>query len=140
MSFDINWDQLVGDGSINESIKQFLDKQFSNLELPSYINNLSVSNFSLGTNPPEITIRHIGDPFDEFYEDEDEEGDDLGKNDLINHGLVYKDFDVDDHSESESESDEEDKDLSDVEDRDIRSNTTMGVPEISIEKMEMVAV
>ncbi|KAK6458435.1 mitochondrial distribution and morphology protein 12 [Scheffersomyces xylosifermentans] len=72
MSFDINWDQLVADNAINESIKDFLDHQFQNISLPSYISNLSVTNFSLGEIPPEITIRHIGDPFDEFYEDEAE--------------------------------------------------------------------
>lgn len=72
MSFEINWDQLVGDGTINESIKEFLDSQFRGLLLPSYINDLSVKDFSLGSVPPEITIRHIGDPFDEFYREEDE--------------------------------------------------------------------
>ncbi|KAL7663183.1 Mitochondrial distribution and morphology protein 12 [[Candida] zeylanoides] len=76
MSFDINWDQLVADGSINESIKGFLDAQFGSLELPAFISGLSVTDFSLGTKPPEITIRHIGDPFDEFYGgDAAEEGD-----------------------------------------------------------------
>lgn len=72
MSFDINWSQLVSDGTINESIKGFLDEQFQNLSLPSYIDNLSVTDFNLGNIAPEITIRHIGDPFDEFYEKDDD--------------------------------------------------------------------
>lgn len=70
MSFDINWSELVSDESLNESIKEFLDNQFQSISLPSFIDNLSVSDFSLGNSPPEITIRHIGDPFDDFYEDE----------------------------------------------------------------------
>ncbi|KAK7679273.1 hypothetical protein QCA50_017660 [Cerrena zonata] len=80
MSFDINWDNLVSDNAINESIKEFLDSQFQNLSLPSYIADLSVTNFTLGNTPPDITIRHISDPFDEFYENEDEEDQLLGKN------------------------------------------------------------
>lgn len=79
MSFDINWDNLVSDNAINESIKEFLDSQFQNLSLPSYIADLSVTNFTLGNTPPDITIRHISDPFDEFYENEDEEDHLLGK-------------------------------------------------------------
>lgn len=80
MSFDINWTELVADGAINESIKEFLDNQFQNLSLPSYIDNLKVSDFTLGNAPPEITIRHIGDPFEEFYEEEGEEDEKDRKN------------------------------------------------------------
>ncbi|RCK65522.1 Mitochondrial distribution and morphology protein 12 [Candida viswanathii] len=69
MSFDINWENLTVDNTINAAIQDFLDEQFKKLSLPSYISNLSVTDFQLGEIPPEITIRHIGDPFDEFYED-----------------------------------------------------------------------
>uniref|UniRef100_A0A0L0NS77 Mitochondrial distribution and morphology protein 12 n=1 Tax=Candidozyma auris TaxID=498019 RepID=A0A0L0NS77_CANAR len=69
MSFDINWDKLVADNSLNESIREFLDIQLNQLLLPPYIDNLTVTKFSLGTKAPEITIRHVGDPFDEFYEE-----------------------------------------------------------------------
>lgn len=72
MSFDINWSQLVDDGSINQSIKDFLADQFLSLTLPSYIDNLTVSDFLLGDKAPEITIRDIGETFEEFYEDEDD--------------------------------------------------------------------
>lgn len=73
MSFDINWEKLVEDNTLNESIKGFLDRQFRGLSLPSYIDNLSVTAFSLGKTPPSISIRHIGDPFDEFYEEESQD-------------------------------------------------------------------
>lgn len=72
MSFDINWDKLVEDNSINESIREFLDTQLNQLLLPSYIDNLTVTEFSLGSKAPELTIRHVGDPFDEFYEEGDD--------------------------------------------------------------------
>lgn len=75
MSFDINWEKLVEDDSITRSIRDFLDEQFKSISLPSFIDNLSVTDFSLGLRPPEVTIRHIGDPFDDFY---DEDGDDIG--------------------------------------------------------------
>lgn len=71
MSFDINWSQLVEDESINNSIKEFLASQFLSVSLPSYIDNLTVSDFLLGDEAPEIIIRDIGDTFDDFYEDED---------------------------------------------------------------------
>ncbi|KAK6465917.1 mitochondrial distribution and morphology protein 12 [Scheffersomyces coipomensis] len=73
MSFDINWDRLNLDDSINNAIKEFLDHQFRSISLPSYISDLSVNNFSLGDISPEVNIRHIGDPFDEFYKDEEDE-------------------------------------------------------------------
>lgn len=73
MSFEINWEQLISDNIINDSIQEFLDYQFQNISLPLYINDLSVTNFSLGDQPPEVIVRHIGDPFDDFYEEEGEE-------------------------------------------------------------------
>ena len=73
MSIDIDWLELSADGSLNEFLRTFLDNQLKSISLPSYIDNLSVANFSLGSTPPEMTIRHIGNPFDEFYEEEDQE-------------------------------------------------------------------
>lgn len=80
MSFEINWDQLISDNVINDSIKEFLHHQFLNISLPLYINNLSVTNFSLGDQAPEVIVRHIGDPFDDFYEEEGDEKDDTREN------------------------------------------------------------
>lgn len=77
MSFDINWENLVADGSLNDTIREFLDSQFQSITLPSFIDNLSVTKFDLGNCAPEIIIRHIGDPFDDFYEDSEEEGENV---------------------------------------------------------------
>lgn len=73
MSLDINWDKVILDQEFTRLIRDFLDSQFKLIDLPPYIANLAVTSFSLGTTPPELTIRHIGDPFDAFYEDEDSE-------------------------------------------------------------------
>jgi distribution and morphology protein 12 len=68
MSIDINWQNLTDDLSIAHNVLQLLNDQFANLELPDFLQNLKAIGFSLGTIPPEITIRHIGDPFPEFVE------------------------------------------------------------------------
>lgn len=107
MSFDINWSDLVSDESLNESIKEFLDNQFQNISLPSFIDNLSVSDFSLGNSPPEITIRHIGDPFDDFYEAEGEDDEKEKKNVYMQQGVSR-----DSNSSDEDDDDEYDGDRS----------------------------
>lgn len=75
MSFQINWDQLATDSDLKEKIRLFLHDELNSISLPSFIDNLTVTDFSLGDSAPEITIRHIGDPFEEFYGDhsDDEE-------------------------------------------------------------------
>lgn len=74
MSVEIDWDRLLEDSeNLSESMRSFLDTQFQKLPLPPYIKSLSVTSFSFGTIPPEITIKHITDPFPEFYTSEDDE-------------------------------------------------------------------
>lgn len=68
MSFEIDWDKL-SDDTINNGIKEFLDEQFQSIDLPSFISGLKVTEFNLGTKPPDIIIRHISNPFDEFYDE-----------------------------------------------------------------------
>lgn len=99
MSFDINWTNLVSDDTINDVIKEFLDQQFQSLSLPSFINNLSVTDFSLGSQPPDITIRHIGDPFDEFYKEENESDDPVTLVPLERQGSDFTNDDDDDSSD-----------------------------------------
>lgn len=106
MSFDINWSELVSDDSLNEAIKEFLDNQFQSISLPSFIDNLSVTDFSLGNSPPEVTIRHIGDPFDEFYEDEGDDDERERKNVYTQQGVPG------DSNSSDEEDDEYDGDRS----------------------------
>lgn len=67
MSFDFNWENITSDEKISSNIKEFLNEQFSSIELPSFIDELVVTDFSLGNIPPEVTIRFVGNPFEEFY-------------------------------------------------------------------------
>lgn len=69
MSFQINWENLSTDPDLKERIRLFLHEELNSISLPSFIDNLTVTDFSLGDAAPEITIRHIGDPFEEFYGD-----------------------------------------------------------------------
>lgn len=75
MSFDIDWDKIRNDGSINQSIQDFLNDQLSSTELPKYIKNLKVLNFDIGDEPPLIELKQISDPLPAFYESSDEEPD-----------------------------------------------------------------
>ncbi|KAA8900530.1 hypothetical protein TRICI_006199 [Trichomonascus ciferrii] len=71
MSIEIDWNRLLEDSDeLSESIRSFLDDQFQKLPLPPYIKSLAVTSFSLGTVPPNITIKHISDPFPEFYSED----------------------------------------------------------------------
>lgn len=73
MSIQIDWQRLIEDAEVVENrLKEFLDEQFQRIDLPPFIQSLSVSSFKLGGIPPEITIRHISDPFPEFYEEEED--------------------------------------------------------------------
>lgn len=70
MSINIDWDKILEDEvGLSEKIREFLDTQFSKLQLPEYIQSLSVTKFKLGTVAPEITLKNITDPFPEFYEE-----------------------------------------------------------------------
>ncbi|SGZ55475.1 CIC11C00000001128 [Sungouiella intermedia] len=69
MSFDIDWEKVIEDESINQGLEEILNEQLKKVTLPSFIDKLTVTSFSLGKIPPEITIRHIDNPFEEFYHD-----------------------------------------------------------------------
>lgn len=68
MSVFIDWNKLVEDDSIETQLRDFLDEQFSNISLPTFIQSLRISSLKLGKVAPEVTIRHISDPFPEFYQ------------------------------------------------------------------------
>lgn len=74
MSLEIDWESIRGDPNVNKSINEFLNLRLQELELPSYVNNLKVTNFDLGAIAPEITLKQMDDPLDEFYTYLQEEG------------------------------------------------------------------
>lgn len=102
MSFDINWDNLAADKEISENIRLFLHDQLNKLSLPSFIDNLAVTKFSLGHVPPQVTIRHIGDPFEEFYNDYREKQGDAGDDRQSPLSPEMSDEDSDSQSDSDS--------------------------------------
>ncbi|KAK7204930.1 hypothetical protein BZA70DRAFT_278700 [Myxozyma melibiosi] len=75
MSIDVNWNALgpAEHARLSNNIRDFFHQQFQRIPLPSYIANVSVLAFDLGSSAPELEIKHIGDPYPEFYEDENEE-------------------------------------------------------------------
>lgn len=94
---------MASDAALNEKIRLFIDEEFNSLSLPSFIDNLTVTNFSLGDLSPEITIRHIGDPFEEFYGDYNSE-DEIKKHTLPQlPSLSHQDDSDDSSTEDESE-------------------------------------
>lgn len=68
MSFDIDWTKLESDSSLNESIKSHLNSYLQSIDLPDYVGNLRILDFSIGEVPPNIILREISDPLDEFYQ------------------------------------------------------------------------
>lgn len=116
MSFDINWDRLVADERIHDSIKTFLNDQLAVIALPSFIDKLLVTKFSLGNIPPEITIRHVGSPFEEFYHASNPENDDKDASRLTSMQL--------DGTESDSSDDENAHSMLD----DIRQSLSFTAP------------
>lgn len=75
MSVEIDWDNIRGDLSVNQGVKDFLNSRLQEFELPSYVNNLKVTNFDLGTMPPNVILKQMDDPLDEFYSYLLQEGD-----------------------------------------------------------------
>lgn len=78
MSFDIDWTNLESDTRLNESIKNHLNMYLGSITLPSYVCNLRILDFSLGKIAPNITLREVTDPLEEFYNALNEEEADMG--------------------------------------------------------------
>src|ERR1700733_9220369 len=68
MSVEVNWSKL--DDSLSEKVKEFLNEHFKKITKPSFIGEVEVVSFDWGTEPPQIEITRITEPFDEFYADD----------------------------------------------------------------------
>ncbi|KAF3481276.1 mitochondrial distribution and morphology protein 12 [Arthroderma uncinatum] len=76
MSIDINWEAATSgpDGEeLAERIRSFIHDKFQQIALPRFIRSVEVNSFEFGTVSPELQVRDICDPFNDFYE-EDEDG------------------------------------------------------------------
>ncbi|KAM5440488.1 Mitochondrial distribution and morphology protein 12 [Microsporum canis] len=81
MSIDINWEAATSgpDGEkLAERIRSFIHDKFQQIALPRFIRSVEVNSFDFGTVSPELQVRDICDPFNDFYE-EDEDGEDLSE-------------------------------------------------------------
>lgn len=133
MSFEINWENLTSDDGINNNIRNFLDQQFNSISLPPFIDKLSVTDFSMGTTPPEITIRHIGNPFEEFYNEVNSDEEDRKDSNPVSHLLSSTDesssSDEENTSNSEIKSgDSNTKSLFEFVAKDSTSPNNLGMP------------
>lgn len=75
MSIDINWDAFTAgpDGaSLALQIRDFIHDKFQRVALPKFIQSVQVISFDFGSVAPDVEIRSIGDPYVEFYEDDEE--------------------------------------------------------------------
>ncbi|KAK9474140.1 uncharacterized protein V1510DRAFT_441877 [Dipodascopsis tothii] len=73
MSIDVHWDKLTDDdrARYSETVRGFLDRHFRTMALPGYIESVAVVSFDIGHAAPAIEIKHIGDPYADFYEEAD---------------------------------------------------------------------
>lgn len=77
MSVDIDWKTLTEgpDGErLAETIRDFVHERFQHIPLPRLIRSVACHTFDFGTIAPQIVLKNISDPLQEFYEHEDEDG------------------------------------------------------------------
>lgn len=75
MSIDIDWARLTtGPEGLDlaASIRDFIHDKFQQVTLPRFIRSVHVHSFEFGDQCPDVEIKDIGDPWEHFYEDEDD--------------------------------------------------------------------
>lgn len=71
MSFVFEWDKL--DDEVALQIEGLIHAHFQRIQKPSFMGNIAVSKFRLGSTPPSITVLDITDPLEEWYVHMDQE-------------------------------------------------------------------
>ncbi|CAL9738417.1 mitochondrial distribution and morphology protein 12 [Monosporozyma servazzii] len=66
MSFEVNWEHLLEDSTLNSTITQRLDNFVQSLSLPSYLQDLQILDFQLGQVPPKCKLKSFTDPHPEI--------------------------------------------------------------------------
>lgn len=77
MSVDINWETLTGgsDGQeLAEIVRELVHERFQQIPLPTLIRSVKVHAFDFGTVAPDITLKDVCNPLPDFYETQDEDG------------------------------------------------------------------
>ena len=84
MSIDINWSTFTtgpdGD-ALALQIRDFIHDKFQRVPLPKFIQSVKVVSFDFGSVAPDVEIKSVGDPYAEFYDDDDDDDDDDGDDD-----------------------------------------------------------
>ncbi|KAI9688315.1 MAG: Mitochondrial distribution and morphology protein 12 [Bogoriella megaspora] len=78
MSVDIHWETIISgaDGiELAEQIRAFIHERFQQVQLPRFIRSVKVHSFNLGSIAPEVELKDICEPLPEFYEEQDDDGD-----------------------------------------------------------------
>lgn len=90
MSVDIEWDLITAgaDGqALAENIRAFIHAKFQQITLPRFINSVHVHSFEFGSISPEIEIKDICDPLPDFYEDDEDDLEEVVTEGQSNHDL-----------------------------------------------------
>mgnify|MGYP001073112232 CR=1 FL=1 len=66
MSLNLRWEKF--DEEFASEVEHALNEQLKKTKKPEFLADISVSNFSFGDSPPQISIADITEPFEEFYE------------------------------------------------------------------------
>ncbi|MCJ1236983.1 Mitochondrial distribution and morphology protein 12 [Varicellaria rhodocarpa] len=80
MSIEIDWENLTTgpDGLIlAESIREFIHDKFQQVALPRFIQSVQVHSFEFGKECPSVELKDICDPLPDFYEDDDNEEEEI---------------------------------------------------------------
>jgi distribution and morphology protein 12 len=83
MSIDIQWETLTGGvqgEQLAEKIRVFIHDRFQQVPLPRFIRSVKVHSFDFGSIPPDIEVKDVCDPHPDFYEDDEDDGDDAVTN------------------------------------------------------------
>ncbi|KAG0050581.1 Mitochondrial distribution and morphology protein 12 [Gryganskiella cystojenkinii] len=71
MSFVFSWDKL--DDEVALQIEGMIHAHFQRITKPTFMGNIAVSKFRLGSTPPSITVLDVTDPLEEWYVHMDQE-------------------------------------------------------------------
>lgn len=68
MSFEINWEQLLEDKTLNNTITNKLNDFVESLTLPSYLQDLQIVEFKIGSTAPNFILKSLDDPHPQVEE------------------------------------------------------------------------
>lgn len=76
MSIEVDWAAATSgpDGeALAERIRSFVHDKFQQVPLPRFIRSVQVHSFDFGTIAPDLEIKDFGEPFTDFYEEDEDD-------------------------------------------------------------------